>query len=106
MIFVKFCLSYQSRNLIKAMGGDNQSGSYVSRQTILVSATLPSSLVEFSRVGLRADPVLVRLDVDKSLSPTLASAFYVVKPDYKDAALLFLLRNVILKGSRPNAGGV
>ena len=41
-----------------------------SRQTLLFSATLPKSLVEFARAGL-TDPVLIRLDVDAKLSENL-----------------------------------
>lgn len=38
-----------------------------SRQTLLFSATLPKSLVEFARAGLH-EPVLVRLDADSKIS--------------------------------------
>ena len=40
------------------------------RQTLLFSATLPKSLVEFARAGLQ-DPVLVRLDVENKISEHL-----------------------------------
>ena len=40
------------------------------RQTLLFSATLPKSLVEFARAGLQ-DPVLIRLDVDSKISENL-----------------------------------
>ena len=40
------------------------------RQTLLFSATLPASLAEFARAGLR-DPALVRLDVDTKISEKL-----------------------------------
>ena len=64
------------------------------RQTLLFSATLPKSLVDFAQAGL-TEPVLVRLDVDSKISPDLELAFFTVKPTDKDAALLFLLQNVI-----------
>lgn len=65
------------------------------RQTLLFSATLPKSLVEFARAGLQANPKLVRLDADSKISSELRMAFFSVKPAEKEAALLVLLRNVI-----------
>jgi ATP-dependent RNA helicase DDX54/DBP10 len=41
-----------------------------SRQTLLFSATLPKSLVEFARAGLQ-EPSLVRLDAESKVSPDL-----------------------------------
>ena len=64
------------------------------RQTVLFSATLPKSLVEFARAGLE-NPRLVRLDADSKLSADLRMAFFSVKQDEKDATLLSLLRDVI-----------
>ena len=66
----------------------------VSRQTMLFSATLPKSLVEFARAGLR-DPQLVRLDAETKISPDLESAFMSIKSADKDGALLYLLTHVI-----------
>ena len=65
-----------------------------SRQTLLFSATLPKSLVEFARAGLQ-EPSLVRLDADSKISPDLQSAFYSVKSSEKEGALLHLLQDVI-----------
>ena len=65
------------------------------RQTLLFSATLPKSLVEFARAGLEANPKLIRLDTDSKISPDLRMAFFSVKPAEKDAALLQLLRHII-----------
>ncbi|KAL2761163.1 hypothetical protein ACRALDRAFT_1045692 [Sodiomyces alcalophilus JCM 7366] len=65
-----------------------------SRQSLLFSATLPSSLVEFARAGLQ-DPTLVRLDAETKVSPDLQSAFFSVKGDEKEAALLHILHDVI-----------
>ena len=65
-----------------------------SRQTLLFSATLPKSLVEFAKAGLR-DPVLVRLDAESKISSDLQMAFFSVKKAEKDACLLTLLRDVI-----------
>ncbi|KAJ1678850.1 ATP-dependent RNA helicase dbp10, partial [Spiromyces aspiralis] len=65
-----------------------------SRQTLLFSATLPSTSVDFAKAGLN-DPQLIRLDVDSKISKDLEMAFFNVKRDNKDAALLYLLREVI-----------
>ncbi|XP_006461117.1 hypothetical protein AGABI2DRAFT_118043 [Agaricus bisporus var. bisporus H97] len=65
-----------------------------SRQTLLFSATLPKSLVEFAKAGLE-NPKLVRLDADSKISSDLKMAFFSVKNAEKDACLLGLLRDVI-----------
>jgi ATP-dependent RNA helicase DDX54/DBP10 len=65
-----------------------------SRQTLLFSATLPSSLVEFARAGLQ-EPSLVRLDAETKVSPDLESAFFSVKSGEKEGALLHILHDVI-----------
>ncbi|EXJ78469.1 ATP-dependent RNA helicase dbp10 [Capronia coronata CBS 617.96] len=65
-----------------------------SRQTLLFSATLPKSLVEFARAGLQ-EPVLVRLDADSKISPDLQSAFFTLKSSEKEGALLHLLQDII-----------
>lgn len=64
------------------------------RQTLLFSATLPKSLVEFAQAGLQ-NPKLIRLDADTKISSDLQMAFLSVKPTEKEAALLCLLRDVI-----------
>jgi ATP-dependent RNA helicase DDX54/DBP10 len=64
------------------------------RQTLLFSATLPKSLVEFAKAGLK-DPKLVRLDKEGKMSEELRMCFWSVKENEKDAALLGLLRDVI-----------
>lgn len=64
------------------------------RQTLLFSATLPTSLVEFAKAGLQ-DPNLVRLDSESKISPDLQSAFFTVKSAEKEGALLHILQDVI-----------
>lgn len=64
-----------------------------SRQTLLFSATLPKSLVEFARAGLQ-EPKLIRLD-DSKVSPDLESAFFTLKSAERDGALLYILEKVI-----------
>lgn len=65
----------------------------MSRQTLLFSATLPKTLVEFARAGLQ-EPRLIRLD-DSKVSPDLQSAFFSIKSGERDGALLYLLDKVI-----------
>ncbi len=64
------------------------------RQTALFSATLPASLVEFAQAGL-SSPKLIRLDAESKLSEDLACHFLACSTANKDAALLYLLKNVI-----------
>ncbi|KAJ4407624.1 ATP-dependent RNA helicase dbp10 [Didymella pomorum] len=65
-----------------------------SRQTLLFSATLPKSLVEFARAGLQ-DPKLIRLDAESKISPDLKSVYFTIKSGDRDGALLYLLEQVI-----------
>ncbi|QSS53868.1 ATP-dependent RNA helicase DBP10 [Histoplasma capsulatum var. duboisii H88] len=65
-----------------------------SRQTLLFSATLPKSLVEFARAGLQ-EPILIRLDAESKISPDLQNAFFTVKSSEKEGALLHVLHEVI-----------
>ncbi|KAF1349123.1 P-loop containing nucleoside triphosphate hydrolase protein [Delphinella strobiligena] len=70
------------------------------RQTLLFSATLPKSLVEFARAGLQ-EPKLVRLDAESKISPDLESAFFTVNSQEKEGALLHILRDVIKMPAGP-----
>ncbi|KAJ1934037.1 ATP-dependent RNA helicase dbp10, partial [Linderina pennispora] len=45
------------------------------RQTLLFSATLPATLVDFAKAGLQ-DPELIRLDVESKISQDLEMAFF------------------------------
>ncbi|KAI1113461.1 ATP-dependent RNA helicase DBP10 [Nemania sp. NC0429] len=64
------------------------------RQTLLFSATLPSSVTEFVRAGCQ-DPVLIRLDADTKISPELEAAVFSVKGEEKLGTLLHVLHDVI-----------
>lgn len=69
------------------------------RQTILVSATMPLALAEFSQTRLRKNLTVVRLDADKSMSPTVAVAFLSLRADIeKDASLIIVARRFIDEG--------
>ncbi|KAK7958169.1 hypothetical protein PG996_010391 [Apiospora saccharicola] len=80
-----------------------------SRQSLLFSATLPASLVEFARAGLQ-DPSLVRLDAEQKVSPDLESAFFSVKSAEKEGVLLHILNDLVQMplglpaGVRPESG--
>ncbi|EEH57834.1 uncharacterized protein MICPUCDRAFT_16058, partial [Micromonas pusilla CCMP1545] len=64
------------------------------RQTLLFSATMPSQLAEFVRVGLR-DPQVIRLDAEMKISDDLRLSFVVTRADEKIPMLLYILREVI-----------
>lgn len=64
------------------------------RQTLLFSATMPKALAEFAKAGLR-DPQVLRLDVDKKISPDLKLVFLTLRQEEKLAALLYLVRERI-----------
>ncbi|CAO3647833.1 unnamed protein product [Mucor hiemalis] len=72
-----------------------------SRQTLLFSATLPKMLVDFAKAGLQ-EPTLIRLDVDTKISRDLEMAFFSVKDNEKEGALLYLLKNVIKLPKKTN----
>lgn len=75
---------------------NKQTESIQDRQTILISATMPYALAEFSRTGLRKSLSVIRLDADKGISPTLAVAFLSTRGDIaKDASLQVLVRRII-----------
>ncbi|CAG8573058.1 787_t:CDS:10 [Funneliformis caledonium] len=65
-----------------------------SRQTMLFSATLPQSLVDFAKAGLH-EPILVRLDIDTKISTDLEMAFFSIKHSEKEAALLYIIKEII-----------
>ena len=64
------------------------------RQTLLFSATLPRSLVDFAKAGLQ-DPTLVRLDAETKISDQLEMAYFSIKDGEREAALAYILQDVI-----------
>lgn len=64
------------------------------RQTLMFSATLPQSLAEFAQAKLQ-NPQIVRLNVERRISPDLSMAFFTVRAGDKLAALLHLVREVV-----------
>ena len=70
---------------------------YFFRQTLLFSATLPKTLVEFAKAGLN-DPVLLRLDVDTKLSEQLKVHVYTENIyTVKSHPVFFLLTVFLMK---------
>ncbi|KAJ3383176.1 ATP-dependent RNA helicase dbp10 [Lobulomyces angularis] len=69
------------------------------RQTLLFSATLPKTLVEFARAGLN-DPALIRLDTDQKISKDLQMVFLSIKHEEKDSALIYTLSNLVGNGEQ------
>ena len=64
------------------------------RQSLLFSATLPRSLVDFAKAGL-TNPVLVRLDAESKISDQLQMAYFTTKKNEREANLLYILQEVI-----------
>ncbi len=72
----------------------NESG----RQTLLFSATMPKVLIEFTKSGIMdADPNVVRLDKDATVSQELRIGFVCVRSQDRDATMIHLLRDVLPK---------
>lgn len=65
-----------------------------SRQSLLFSATLPRSLIDFAKAGL-TNPVLVRLDAEAKISDQLQMAYFTTKRSEREANLLYILLEVI-----------
>jgi ATP-dependent RNA helicase DDX54/DBP10 len=64
------------------------------RQSLLFSATLPTTVAEFAKASL-TNPALIRLDGDSNLSPDLTLSFYLVRPMDKDAVLAITLQKLL-----------
>lgn len=63
------------------------------RQTLLFSATLPQTIVDFTKAGL-VNPVLIRLDTEKTISENLKLIHLSCRNEDKLAALLYLLKTI------------
>jgi ATP-dependent RNA helicase DDX54/DBP10 len=63
-------------------------------QKVLLSATMPKVLVEFTRSGFATDPQVVRLDQEATVSEELRIAFITCRSLDKDAALLHVLHHI------------
>jgi ATP-dependent RNA helicase DDX54/DBP10 len=63
-------------------------------QKVMLSATLPKMLVEFTKSGFAVDPTVVRLDQEARLSEELRISFVTCRSMEKEAALLYLLQTI------------
>jgi ATP-dependent RNA helicase DDX54/DBP10 len=63
-------------------------------QKVMLSATMPKVLVEFTKSGFAVDPAVVRLDQEASVSEELRIAFVTCRSLDKDATLLHVLENI------------
>ncbi len=63
-------------------------------QKVLLSATLPKQLVEFTKSGFAVDPTVVRLDHEATVSADLRIAFITCRSLDKDAAFLHVLHHI------------
>lgn len=66
-----------------------------STQKVLLSATLPKVLVDFTRTGFcSSDPTVVRLESEATVSTELRQVFVTCRSADKDAALLHVLSHI------------
>jgi len=63
-------------------------------QKVLLSATMPKMLVEFTRGGFTTDPQMVRLDQEATVSEDLRISFITCRSLEKDAVLLQILHAI------------
>jgi ATP-dependent RNA helicase DDX54/DBP10 len=63
-------------------------------QKIMLSATMPKMLIEFTKTCFATDPQVVRLDNEASVSEELRIAFITSRSADKDAALLHTLSHI------------
>jgi ATP-dependent RNA helicase DDX54/DBP10 len=63
-------------------------------QKVLLSATMPKSLVEFAKSGFANDPQVVRLDAEATVSDELRISFITCRSLEKDATLLNILSTI------------
>jgi len=63
-------------------------------QKVMLSATMPKMLIEFTKTGFSTDPQVVRLDQEASVSEDLRIAFVTCRSADKDAALLHTLSHI------------
>lgn len=63
-------------------------------QKVMLSATMPKVLVEFTKTGFCTDPQVVRLDQECSVSEDLRVAFLTCRSSEKDAAMLYVMQQI------------
>lgn len=63
-------------------------------QKVMLSATMPKVLIEFTKSGFCTDPQVVRLDQEATVSEDLRMSFVTCRSSDKDAALLHVLEHI------------
>jgi len=63
-------------------------------QKVLLSATMPRQLIEFTKSGFTRDPHVVRMESEANVSPDLRMSFITCRSTDKDAALLHVLDHI------------
>ena len=63
-------------------------------QKVLLSATMPKMLIEFTKGGFTTDPQMVRLDAEVSCSEELRLSFITCRSMEKDAGLLQIMEAI------------
>lgn len=61
---------------------------------MIVSATLPKTLADFSRAGLK-DPEVIKVDAEARLSENLYTAYFRLREEEKLAAIRYLCAEVV-----------
>lgn len=84
---VELGLFEQVQIVLKSMTMEN-------RQTVLISASMPAQLADYTKTGLN-NPILVKLDQERMMPDTLTLKFYYVRKDSKEALLLHLLKHIL-----------
>jgi ATP-dependent RNA helicase DDX54/DBP10 len=64
-------------------------------QKVMLSATMPKMLVEFTKSGFCIDPAVIRLDAEVSVSDELRISFITTRSLEKDAALLHVMQHIM-----------
>lgn len=67
------------------------------RQSALFSATLPKDVSDFAKLNLSTSTEIIKLDTESRFSPDLKTIFLHLVSDFKEAAILHLLRRIYIK---------
>jgi ATP-dependent RNA helicase DDX54/DBP10 len=86
---IEMGFSTQIRQITKSMPHEHC-------QKVMLSATMPKVLIEFTKSGfLSSDPAVVRLDSEVCVSDELRIAFITTRSLEKDAALLHVMQQIM-----------
>jgi ATP-dependent RNA helicase DDX54/DBP10 len=85
---IEMGFSMQIKQITKTMSNENC-------QKVMLSATMPKMLIEFTKSGFCTDPAVVRLDNEVNVSDELRIAFITTRSLEKDAALLHIMQQIM-----------